>query len=512
MSTLAPSHRMPASPPPAPPGGRTISPRLLGVVFTVAAGGLGVLVAGQKFKNVVAVAGAMVLIAVLTVSRRREQVVLGVMVASVAFMLHKSIGGIAAGDNSGPPSIYITGLDALVVVLYCMWARTGTLGADLRAGFRRPILWIPLVPALAALPSLLIAPSIRLGVNELVRMAWMYALFVYVALRVRTVSQVITILRALGFVVILELLVVLAQWKTHGTFGVSFLGTPTELGTRVFNDGTAGRPFGTVTHPVFMGALLAPMAILALSLAVAMAPRRTKLTCLALAFMAAAPLAISNVRASLVAMSAACAVVVVVGLVQRRLTAVTLVTAITIGAVAAGIAWPVVSSQINRSFGSQHYSLEVQSRTQLNDVAMAMIADRPLIGAGLNNFQVQMKPYEVTSLIFADNPVHNLYLLITAETGVVGMAGMAVLWIALVWAALRLARSRDRLGAALGLGATAAYLFFALEELLGFSLREDAPLAFFWILAGLVVAGGSMFAGSGRASSRRLPAAAGQRP
>ncbi|GAC1364986.1 MAG: hypothetical protein NVSMB32_08100 [Actinomycetota bacterium] len=322
------------------------------------------------------------------------------------------------------------------------------------------------------------------------------ALFVYLAVRVRSAAQIWAVLKALGVVAVLELVVVLAQWKTHGTFGLSFLGTPTALGTRVFNDGTAGRPFGTLNHPAFLGALLGGVAILALTLAIGLRDRRTKLVCLAMAPVAAMPLAISNVRASLLGLFVGGLIVVVVSLVQRKVSAVVLVTAITLGAVAAGAAWPIVSRQFSHSFGSQHYSLEVQARTQLNALAESMISDRPVIGVGLNNFQVAMVPYERYPLVFPDNAVHNIFLLVMAETGVVGFAGVAVLWIALLWVALRLARSQDRLGAALGLAATAVYLFLASEEMLSYSLREDAPLALFWILAGLTVAASSFLPGS----------------
>ena len=71
--------------------------------------------------------------------------------------------------------------------------------------------------------------------------------------------------------------------------------------------------------------------------------------------------------------------------------------------------------------------------------------------------------------------------------------------------ALRLARSRDRLLGGIGLGVSGAMAFLMVEELLGFSLRQDIPLIVYWLLAGLAVACFRMagFDGSRGLSSRR---------
>ena len=509
MSTLAP---------PQPRSADRRAPWALAA--TLAAAGLGWFLASLKLKGIVAVTGALVLIAVLTLARRRELLILAGVAGCLALMLHKTVGGIAAGVNSGPPSIYLTTLDALLVVLYAMWAHAGTLRADLTRAFReRPILWLPLVPLVTLLPSLLAAPKLNLALAEVVRTVWMYALFVYLAIRVRSFDQIRVILGTFGGIALLELAVVALQWKTHGTFAASLLGTPAQLGTRVFDDGTAGRPFGTLQHPAFLGALLGCIALLALAFGLGLTRRRDRLVCLAFVPLAALPLLISNVRASLLGLGAGAALIVLVMLARRRVKPVVLVAAVALASVAALAAWPLVSQQLSHSFGSQHYSLEVQARTELNDLALKMIADRPVLGVGLNNFQVAMVPYEKYPLVFPDNAVHNIFLLVIAETGFLGFAGMLALWFGLVVVAVRLVRRQaDRFVAALGTGVLAVYLFFSVEELLSYSLREDAPLAMFWILAGLSVAAGRM--GRNVAAQRKhagseaqapLPAAAGAR-
>jgi O-antigen ligase len=117
-----------------------------------------------------------------------------------------------------------------------------------------------------------------------------------------------------------------------------------------------------------------------------------------------------------------------------------------------------------------------------------MIADHPVAGVGLNNFEQVQGEYDQYGVIFADNPVHDIYLLIAAETGVIGFAGFAASAIALGAVALRVMRLQPGLLAGVGAGVAATFIFFAFEELLTFSLRHDMPLALAWLMAGVAVA------------------------
>ncbi len=61
-------------------------------------------------------------------------------------------------------------------------------------------------------------------------------------------------------------------------------------------------------------------------------------------------------------------------------------------------------------------------RSQLNKISWQMFLDHPLTGVGLNNFTVSMEKYGyVTATTRFLQPVHNLYLLILSETGLIGV-------------------------------------------------------------------------------------------
>jgi Tol biopolymer transport system component len=190
----------------------------------------------------------------------------------------------------------------------------------------------------------------------------------------------------------------------------------------------------------------------------------------------------------------AAAALIVTAVATRRLPVRTLATWAGVGLLIAVPFTPKLLETYRNSLGSDHFPVEVDARLELNHLAGDMILDRPLLGVGLNNFQRTMGEYDRYGLIFSasdglvGHPVHNVFLLHLAETGLVGFAGLAMIGLSLFVVAVRLARATDPLYAGVGAGVAAIFLFFLVEEQLVFSLRQEHTLALFWILAGLSVA------------------------
>lgn len=79
-------------------------------------------------------------------------------------------------------------------------------------------------------------------------------------------------------------------------------------------------------------------------------------------------------------------------------------------------------------------------REQLSEVAIAIFNEHPLTGVGLNNFiPISSNEVLVGPSRFLQ-PVHNIFLLSLAETGVVGLAGLLIL---ISWPMWILARERN---------------------------------------------------------------------
>jgi Tol biopolymer transport system component/O-antigen ligase len=480
--------------------------RAVGATCTVvAAGVLAWAAAHMGLKGLIALVGLIGAVSLLAYVRDRSVFFTFAAVSSLTFVLHKSFSSQDLVQSGGAISIYITTFDAVLLLLYGIWIAEGTFVADLRRAFRRRILFLPLVGALFLLPSLLSAPSLLHSASELFRMVWMYLLFVYVAVRVRTRRHVWAVLGGLAVFAVIEFVVVILQAKTGGVLGLSFLGVPKQLGERVTDTSVIGRPFGTIIHPVFMGAVMGSLALFALSMGVTLKRSATKLAALALVVVCLGPLYLAHTRAALVAFAMIALVVLAVAVVHRHLEWSTIGKVVLVLLVGVVLFWPQLSGKFLENFSTGHFTEEVDSRRELNDIAGEMIDDHPVTGVGLNNFELVMGPYEKYGIIFFNNPVHNLYLLYLAETGIVGFAGVVLVGVGLYNVAVRLARAPDRLLGGVGLGVSAVMAFLMVEELLGFSLRQDIPLAMYWLLAGLAVSCSRLagFDGGREASSRR---------
>ena len=61
-------------------------------------------------------------------------------------------------------------------------------------------------------------------------------------------------------------------------------------------------------------------------------------------------------------------------------------------------------------------------RLELTKIAIKMWLSSPIFGVGLNNFIVRMEEFgQVKANIRFLQPVHNIYLLVLAETGIIGL-------------------------------------------------------------------------------------------
>jgi Tol biopolymer transport system component/O-antigen ligase len=489
--------------------------RAVGMVLAVmAAGMVAFLAATAGSKALLVIIGAVVVVGCLVRARDKSLFTVFGTVCALAFLVHKSFGGIDLTDAGGAPSIYITSFDAMILLLYALWVSEGTFVADVRGAVHRRILWIPLIGAVLMLPSLLAGDASTMhGLAELARMGWMYLIFFYVAVRVRSRAMVWAILAGFAAFAVVEFIVVILQWKTGGVLGLSFLGVPTQLNHRITDTAQLGRPFGTIIHPDFMGAAMGSIGLLAFAFGLTLRRSLTKVAALGLFAACALCLYLAHTRSALVGLVAALLGMVVVAIIHRQLQWRMVGRVLLVLLIATTVFFPQLQARFSENFGTGHFGEEVTSRLQLNDVADQMFADHPILGVGLNSSQLAMGPYETHGVIFINNPVQNLYLLYLSETGIIGMAGFLLVGIAMYNVALRLARSRDRLFGGVGLGVSAAMAFLMIEELLTFSLRQDVPLAVYWIFAGLAVACYRMAGLEGtRRPPRPNPYAPGNRP
>src|SRR3989338_1272300 len=129
----------------------------------------------------------------------------------------------------------------------------------------------------------------------------------------------------------------------------------------------------------------------------------------------------------------------------------------------------------------------VSLRWLYNEIAALMIANNPLTGVGFGNFTNRMAeflPYGTSLESWAIQPVHNIYLLIAAETGVIGLFFFLWFLISIVIktiGSLRLNFTLERLTLLL---ITLAFLFIGLFDHFFLTLQQGHLML--WIILALL--------------------------
>jgi len=127
-------------------------------------------------------------------------------------------------------------------------------------------------------------------------------------------------------------------------------------------------------------------------------------------------------------------------------------------------------------------SISVSRRLELTEASFSMFKDFPLSGVGLNNFTVRLEDYKfIAGATRFIQPVHNIYLLILSESGLLGLTGFLIL----ISAAFRIVYlSRESLLGKVILVSLLQITFLGLFD--HYLLTLEQGLLIFWILIGVV--------------------------
>jgi putative inorganic carbon (hco3(-)) transporter len=329
--------------------------------------------------------------------------------------------------------------------------------------------------------SVVMAPDVELAGFQLILMIQAFLLFLYIASTVRTQDDVTFIVSLLLLGVILEGLIMLAVRLAGHDLSMPlrsarlFVGTST-AGPVYRAEGTLG---SYTVAASYLSLLLAPaLSVLLTSL------RATYKWLAVMAFLVGGgALLLTGTRGGWVAFGIS--VIVLYGLtwVDGRLS---LKAIMPLGPLLALIPFLVQGGALARVLGDDKNS--AYARLPLMDLALRVIRDHPLLGAGTNNFATVIKTYVTPEFGRAwVYTVHNHYLLVWAETGLAGL--LTFLW-AISLAVIRgycVWRFRHPILSPLALGLTAA-LVGHLVHLSVDLLNDRMPGQLVWLFFGLGVA------------------------
>lgn len=432
----------------------------------------------------------------LVVVRNRALFALIAVIGSIAIPLIKSWGPLYMyvwNWNILAPGLYTATSDIAIIILYLLWARSGTFVSDCKRAFSNWATWLPFLGLLLMVPSVIVAVNKYTAITQFHRFIWPVLIYLYLVARIRHKSHLWAILGAFMVIILVQIPVVLMQYKTGGVGPLEFLevsAADREPGQASL-PGQMGRPMGTFIHPAVLGSVVGAFALLLCSIGASMpANKPLRYVLFASAPLACLPIVISHTRSPFLAILVFGLVVIGIVVARGWMSWRTVAVWFLVLFAGLGIFHEKVQSTIGDQVTSERVYTELQARVRLSSIARRMTLDSPVYGVGLNNFQQENRDeeYRRENLLFIHN-AHNFYLLMLSETGFLGLTATYLIGLSLFVLSYRLSRSKDWFFRGLGVGAIGFFGFLSMEAGLSFLLRMDQLNTYYWVVAGMVVAG-----------------------
>jgi O-antigen ligase len=350
------------------------------------------------------------------------------------------------------------------------------------------------------LVSLALGPYREFAAFEVLRMVKVWLMFLVIINECVRVKHFKVAVWALMAGLVVNLAVSLAQFLLKRSLGLEPLGEPSADALAGANYGvflSAGSVFrvsGLLGHPNLMGAYLALLLPLVLAMMFTDWRAWSKVALSAIFLCGAGILVLTLSRAAWLDFAVA---ITVLGLVlafhpELRARHLALKSAVLAAFVVVGIiaSVPVLARLTGSDSGATDF------RWQWLGIAWDMVKDRPVLGFGLNAFAyhaIDYSPYSVGKMVEIYGnilpAVHNVYMLVWAEQGTLGLLlflGMQlhVLWLALSNARLRL----DDTVHMVSIGCACGMLAVMADGMASFYQRVPAPARIWWIAMALIVA------------------------
>ncbi|MDZ7371764.1 MAG: O-antigen ligase family protein [candidate division KSB1 bacterium] len=385
--------------------------------------------------------------------------------------------------QAGASTLGISLTDILVVLLLFQLLIRNAAAKQPTAVFF-PKIGLPLILYLeAAALSMLWAPRLDLAVMEVVRMAKFTLMFFVLLNHLREEQDVRLVAWSLLAAVALQSFLATAQMVRGGVLGLDFLG---EAPPDADDETSIWRAMGTLGHPNKLATFLEVLLLLPLAAYLFEKKKPLRLIALLIFFLGVPAMMMTGSRGAWISFAAAMAFFGLFLLTSRHVRPTTIIKLAMAGVFILTLIAGTMSEMLyQRLFGPDYGS--AAGRIPMFKIALNIISAHPAGGVGINNYQVNMRNYNdaVESLRYVaiTRPVHNMYLLVAGETGVIGLAAMLSVLLGL-FSTLRRARTSQ----APMISLTAAALYGGMIAFCVHGLVDKHPpggSAIFYVVAAL---------------------------
>ncbi len=291
--------------------------------------------------------------------------------------------------------------------------------------------------------TLLWAPRMDLAVMQIYTMLKLFFLFLVLANHIRDVQDIRLLAWALAFIVGLQSFIGVLQMIKGGTLGLAFFGEP------VIREEGAGpwRVMGTLGHPNRLGMFLEILLPMCFALFLIEKQKLMRFFAISVFGLGIVALIMTGSRGAWVSFTFALAILFYFAIKSKAMRFSSLIGPGIAALILITIMTFAFSDMIEeRLYGEDHGS--AMSRIPMMQIAFNLIQDHPIGGVGINNYAEVMQQYNDTILGrrfgTIPRPVHNMYLLVIGETGLLGFGMLLSMMIMFGATLLKSIKSENR--------------------------------------------------------------------
>ena len=424
---------------------------------------------------------AMVAPLVVVLSGDSRRVLWALLIVCLPISVDISIG--FTEHLGGTPGLMLSLYDVILAALYMLWI------VELFHNKKRKIRFFPIisVPAfsliLYACLTMIPAAYPSLSIYEIIEIVKMYLTFFYLANNVRTKGDVQFIVSIFILLLFFEGFLGFGQHRYDRPFFPRALGGPAWVDSRVKGTWLSYNDFAwylTCFLPI------------AMSMTFSQIKPFYKLICLVAVAVASASLLWTNSRAGWISFAVA---VIIVGFlvfckIKAKKTFINTVLSILCLSILVFPLTPRFYSKVYSRFTGPDRG-SAASRFSQFEVAYDIIKAHPFLGVGINNYSEVMWQYDNTEEGLEQitrYPVHNIFLHITAEMGIFGLA--LVLWLLamILYASVNYITRKEGFIVYAVIGMVAGILAFLIHGLFDTASIGSKMFLFIWFFTGIIFA------------------------
>ncbi|NQT25575.1 O-antigen ligase family protein [candidate division KSB1 bacterium] len=419
--------------------------------------------------------------------RFSKKVLIAILFLTMAFNIDQTF---FIREHNGGAAGLIVSLNGLVVfILYLIYFFETYHKRESNLHFFTTTVLCLLGLAMMATISLTSAPNRTLGLFELLELVKMISIFIYVKYAITHEIEFKFILKILLVGIVLQGAIGILQFVTGSSLNLTMLGGQADASMQIASHENMSRIGGTLGGPNSFAWYLD--FILPIPLAIILLGRGKR-----------------NLSLNLIALCIGCIVLfmtlsrggwlgmlfssfIVLSYLITKLTPMkrfyTIIIMILLACIAfilmLGMTNPVRDRFLAEDGGSAYV------RIPLMQVAVNIIKHHPMTGVGLNNYTLVHHNYDNTDgrvSTYFPYPVHNIFLQLGAEVGVIGLMFFIVFLICILYQAIGLIRANNSLTTAVALGLLVSLMGGMIQAQVENATIGSANLLPLWMLSGLI--------------------------